>query len=69
VIHFIELEKLPLYDRNCEIGGYLMNLEKLTNEELLKNYERLAKRPQDYLTDEEAEYKEKIKEELLKRIG
>jgi hypothetical protein len=35
---------------------------------LLKNYERLAKRSQDYLTDEEAEYKEKIKEELLKRF-
>ena len=51
------------------IGGYLINLENLTNEELLKNYERLAKRPQDYLTDEEAEYKEKIKEELLKRNG
>jgi hypothetical protein len=46
-----------------------MNLEKLTNEELLKSYERLAKKLQDYLTDEEAEYKEKVKEELLKRFG
>ena len=46
-----------------------MNLEKLTNEELLKSYERLAKRPQHYLTDEDAEYKEKVKEELLERLG
>ena len=36
-------EITPLCDPNCEIGGYLMNLEKLTNEELLKSYERLAK--------------------------
>jgi very-short-patch-repair endonuclease len=46
-----------------------MNLEKLTNEELMKNYQRLAKRLRNYLTDEEVEYKKKIKEELLKRIG
>jgi hypothetical protein len=46
-----------------------MNLEKLTNEELLKNYERLAKRLRNYLTDEEVKYKKEIKEELLKRIG
>lgn len=46
-----------------------MNLEKLTIEELLKSYERLAKRPQHDLTDGDAEYKEKVKEELLKRLG
>lgn len=46
-----------------------MNLEKLTNEELLKSYERLAKRHEHDLTDEEAEYKRKVKEELLKRVG
>ena len=46
-----------------------MNLEKLTNEELLQSYERLAKKLQYYLTDEEAEYKEKVKEELLERLG
>jgi hypothetical protein len=46
-----------------------MNLEKLTNEELLKIYERLAKRARHYLTDEDAEYKEKVKEELLERLG
>ena len=46
-----------------------MNLEKLTIEELLKGFEKLAKMPQHYLTDDDAEYKEKVKEELLKRLG
>jgi hypothetical protein len=46
-----------------------MNLEKLTNEELLKSFQRLAKRLEHYLTDEEAEYKRKVNEELLKRFG
>jgi len=46
-----------------------MNLEKLTNEELLKSFERLAKRLERHLTDDEAEYKRKVKEELLKRSG
>jgi hypothetical protein len=45
-----------------------MNVKKLTIEELLKSYERLVKRPQHYLTDKDAEYKEKVKEELLKRL-
>lgn len=44
-----------------------MNLEKLTKEELLKSYERLARRLEPYLTDEEAELKRKVKAELLKR--
>jgi len=46
-----------------------MNFEKLTIEELLKSYERLVRGPQHYLTDEDAEYKEKVKEELLKRLN
>ncbi|MBD8068102.1 hypothetical protein [Bacillus sp. PS06] len=46
-----------------------MNLEKLTNEELLKNYQRLAKRSKKYLTEEDAKDKEKMRKELLKRFG
>ena len=45
-----------------------MDLEKLTVEELLKRYERLAKKSQYYLNDEDDEYKEKVKGELLKRL-
>jgi hypothetical protein len=44
-----------------------MNLKKLTNEELIKSYERLCKRHQK--TKEDIEYKKKVKEELLKRFG
>jgi hypothetical protein len=44
-----------------------MNLKKLTNEELLKNYERLSKRHQK--TKEDVESKKKVREELLKRFG
>ena len=43
-------------------------LEKLAVEELLKSYERLAKKSQCYLTDEDDGYKEKVKGELLKRL-
>ncbi|WP_338452475.1 hypothetical protein R4Z09_11670 [Niallia oryzisoli] len=46
-----------------------MNLEKLTNEELLKTYERLTKSLENHLTDKDADYKEKVKKELLKRVS
>jgi hypothetical protein len=45
-----------------------MRLEKLTTEELLKNYERLCKRDYSF-TKKDAEYRGKVKEELLKRFG
>jgi hypothetical protein len=46
-----------------------MNLEKLTIEELLKRYERIVNRRHSDLTSKDVEYKEKVKEELLKRLG
>lgn len=46
-----------------------MNIGELTNEELLKTYERLVKQLQRRFTDRDANYKEKVKEELIKRLG
>ena len=45
-----------------------MKLEKFTTEELLRNYERLCKR-QYSSTDKDAGHKEKVKKELLRRLG
>ncbi|WP_156183170.1 hypothetical protein [Mesobacillus campisalis] len=45
-----------------------MDLKKLTNEELLRTYERLTKSLQIKFTKENADYKERVKEELLKKV-
>lgn len=46
-----------------------MNLENLTTEELLKTYQRLINRLQHYFTDRDANHKEKVKAELVKRLS
>ncbi|WP_156183198.1 hypothetical protein [Mesobacillus campisalis] len=45
-----------------------MNLEKLSTEEFMRAYDRLKSSLQIKFTDQDADYKEKIKEELLKRF-
>jgi hypothetical protein len=44
-------------------------IEKMSNQELLVEFERMINRLRSFYTDEQEEYKEKLKAEIQKRMN